>query len=140
MKINISQVFTPSPNQTAKGILGTANLAILDDEGNPVAYLNGMTVRRTKDGKNRFLSMPSYAIKKEGETQYRNHFALFPSGKEDSSRQAQRARMDSLTNDVLRILDNGGTHKKDFGNAPTAANPTPPPVPPAAEPWESPVV
>jgi hypothetical protein len=120
MKIKISQVFTPSDLQKAKGIMGTANLAIVDGDDNPIVYLNGMTVRRTKDGKQRFLSMPSYSIQKGGETQYRNHFSMFPSSKESESRDAQRARMDSLTNDVLRILDNGGTHPNSKPAAPAA--------------------
>jgi hypothetical protein len=122
MQIKISHVFTPSENQVNKGILGTANLALTDDDGAPIVYLSGITVRRTKDGKTRFLSMPSYSINKNGETVYRSHFSLFPLGKTDETKAAQRARMDKLCGDVLRVLDAGGT-QRNTGAPPAQAAP-----------------
>lgn len=123
-QIKITGVYTPSEAQKAARIMGTASFCIVDDDGNDMVYLNGVKILEKKDGSARFLSMPSYKV---GDN-WRSHFRIFPSGPKSESRDAQRGRMDSITEEVLRILDSGGTPSKSTSQpAATTASDSPTP-------------
>jgi hypothetical protein len=138
MQIKISHVYTPSEKQNSAGILGTVNLAIHDEGNNPVVYLNGLTVRRSKSG-DRFLSAPSYSIGEGEAKKWRTHFSLFPFTKASEDNSAQKNRMDSLTKEVLRVLDAGGTSRDTppATVAPTIAEPTAAATSSSQNPWDS---
>lgn len=121
MKIEIVEVINPTDKQKAAGILGSVNLAITDDNGAQVVYLRGIGIRSTKDGKQRFLSPPSYSFDKDGEKRYVPHFKIFPFGENEEFNKTQRDRMNTLTDDVLRALDKGHTRP----SAAPATSPTP---------------
>ena len=102
--VKIVDVITPSDNQKKAGILGTVNLAIVDDKGVTLANLFGLKVVENKTTGDRFLSEPSQKV---GDKYY-SHFALLP-GKAD---EPQRKLREEITANVLRVLDNGGTTRK----------------------------
>jgi len=128
MKINILDVITPSDRQKQSGILGTVNLEMTNDNGQPIAKLNGLTIRANKQTGERFLSEPSYKVEKQGQAAtYYKHFQLYPWKRDDGDTviNAQKASNDKLTAEVVRLLDAGGTK----GNKPAAAKTAP------SEPW-----
>ncbi len=134
MEIKIVDVMTPSPAQTQNNILGTVAVEILADDGSVIVRLNGLTVRKAKDG-TKFLAMPSFQVGKEGNEKWLNHFKLFPGNNDESDlSKKQRARMDKVATDAIRILENGGTRQRNTG-APASAK-----APVAAgkkkEPWD----
>jgi len=106
--IKISGVYPPTDNQKNAKIMGVVNFSIVDDAGTDLVYLNGCMIRESKDG-GMFISMPSYKV---GE-KYRNHFRIFPGSKDEEASKSQRARMDALTKECLRILNDGGTPRRD---------------------------
>lgn len=111
MKIN--GVYTPSDKQKEKGIGGTVNLSIVDDNDRVLTQLNGIMIRQSKEG-NRFLAAPGYSIADDpqtGQKRYRNHFKLFPLSDNEQDNATQKERMASLTAEVTKILDAGGTPK-----------------------------
>ena len=112
--IKIDGVYVGSEKQVEKGILGTVNLSVLDADNNIVAQLNGLMVRNNRDKTMRFLAAPSYKMGgRDGEeAKYRNHFRLFPLADGQDEAQ-QKERMSALVTEVLTILDNGGTPKRD---------------------------
>lgn len=117
MNIKICDVFAPSDKQLNVGIHGTVNLEIIGDNGNAIVRLNGIAVRKNgKDG-SRFLAEPSYKVTKDGVDKYWSHFKVYPGKKDDQSyNESQRNESDALINEILRVLDNGGT-KQDNGNS-----------------------
>jgi hypothetical protein len=112
MEIKIIDVMTPSQAQAKNNILGSVTLEITADDNTPIVRLTGITVKKSKDG-NRFLSMPSFKVGQADKERWLNHYSIFP-GKADDSElsQKQRKRMDKLTQDVLRVLDSGGTKQR----------------------------
>ena len=119
MDIKIADVMTPTEAQNKNNILGIVAIEIVADDGSVLVKLNGITVRKAKDG-TRFLAMPSYKIGKEGQEKWLNYYKMFPSeGDESEMSKKQRSRMDKLAQDAMRILDNGGTRQR------TANTPTP---------------
>ena len=121
MEIKIADVVTPSPAQAAKNILGTVAVEVCADDGSVIARLNGITVRKAKDG-TRFLAMPSYQIGEGDNKKYLNHYTIFPGKSDDSdTSKKQRARIDKLATDAIRLLDSGGTRIR--GQAPAMAAP-----------------
>lgn len=131
--INILDVIPPSEKQAGAGIHGTVNLEITGPDGTPVCKLNGIAVRKTKDGSSRFLGEPSYPVTRDGDTKYYRHFQMFPRRKDDEDfNNAQRAANDALTEEVLRLLDGGGTKQRAQGaTAAPAGN-----APATKDPWE----
>jgi len=118
-KISIHSVTTPSDAQKNSGILGTVQLDIIDPNDNRVFFsLPGIMVRKSKKG-DRFLSPPSKKVGDGKEARYFNYFNVFPlkrtSRESDPSitqyNEEQKANMSKLTQEVLRILDNGGTRQ-----------------------------
>ncbi len=118
MNVKILEVIPPSEKQTQSNIHGTVNLMIEADNGTPVVRLSGITVRKDKSG-NSFLSMPSYKVGTDKDAKYYNHFQLFPliNDNEEAS-SSQKDRLNALTQEVVRIVANGGT--KRTNNTPTA--------------------
>lgn len=112
MNIQIVDVIPPSEAQVKSNILGTVNLMIVGEDNMPIARLNGLTVRRNKQEK-RFLAAPSYPVGEGEKKQWYNHYTMFPTKTDDDSfNNKQRATMDTLTEEVLRVLDSGGTRKQ----------------------------
>lgn len=136
--IQIVDVIAPSENQIKSNILGTVNLMIVGQDSLPIARLNGLTVRKNKEGK-RFLAAPSYPVGEGDKKQWYNHFTLFPTKTDDDSfNNKQRATMDVLTEEVLRILDTGGTRKRGPSSGKpqaTAAAPAPSVATSKKDPW-----
>lgn len=134
MDIKIADVIAPSPAQVKKNIFGTINIEICADDGTTVVRLNGITVKKSKDG-TRFLAMPSFKIGQEDNEKWLHHYTLFPNKNDDSPlTQKQRARMDKLTIDAMRLLDSGGTKRTDNTAKPTAAAST---TTKKQEPWDA---
>lgn len=113
-KFKIHSVTPPSNEQVKVGILGTVEIHIVDAKDERVFIrLPQIMVRQAKASGDRFLSTPS---KKVGEKYY-NYFDIFPlrRGKNPNDNthaeynEGQKGNMSKLTQEVLRILDNGGT-------------------------------
>ena len=137
MNVNIVNVFAPSEAQKKSNIFGNVNIEIVANDGTLIVRLSGITLRKTKS-QDYFLSMPSYDYTKDGEKQYRKHFDLFPlkSGDENKSfNDEQKKRAKALTDEVIRLANNGGTQKPS--NNPSKAASVKPVSAPASkpEPW-----
>lgn len=131
MDIKVTDVMMPSEAQKNSNIHGSVSIEILADDGSTVVRLSGISVRKTKDG-TRFLAMPSFPVGKGDQAKYLNHYSIFPGKGDDSDlSKKQRARMDKLTADVMRILDAGGTKRKETAPKPAAATGT------KKEPWDA---
>jgi hypothetical protein len=128
MEIKILDVLTPSDKQKNSGILGTINLGIVND-GVMITKLHGLTVRKSKSG-NYFLSEPSYPVGEGDNKNWYKHFTLYP-GPAGPEGQSQRDSKDALTKEVIRILENGGTKRKEATGAVAST------APKAADPWDS---
>ena len=134
MNIKITDVFTPSDRQLSAGIHGTVNLEIVGDNGHTVARLNGISVRKNSKDGSRFLAEPSYKVEKDGQTNYWNHFKVYPGRKDDQAyNESQRNESDALTAEILRVLDAGGTKRDNKGAMPTVAATT---TSVDSEPWD----
>ena len=132
MKINIADVIPPTEKQVASNIHGTVNLSISAEDGTPVVRLNGISVRKAKDG-NMFLAMPTYRIGSGPKPSYYPHFKLFPGKRDDTAfNEAQRARSDELTATVLKKLKEGGTRQVKTATAPATSEPS---ITVDQEPW-----
>lgn len=123
MEFKILDVFTPSEKQKSAGIHGTVNFEIVND-GATLVRLSGATLRQSKDG-NFFLSEPSFSIGQGSDQKWLKHYQIYP-GTGDESNQAQRSSRDSLTEEVVRILQQGGTRRQNNGgSAPQQSSPAP---------------
>ena len=105
MSIKILDVIPPSQKQQDSGIMGTVNLMISEGDVD-IVRLNGITVRKSGAG-NMFLSEPSYSVGEGGDKKWWKHFMAYPGPKGDEG-ASQRELKDSLTAEVIRILDSGG--------------------------------
>jgi hypothetical protein len=121
MDIKIIDVIAPSEKQKENNILGTVNLEIVTPNGNTIAKLMGLTVRKNQKGE-RFLASPSYKVSgKDGDKWY-NHFSIFPpKGEDQTYNDSQRKLQQQVTDEVLRSLDNGGTKRNN--TAPQGSKP-----------------
>lgn len=135
MKINILDVIPPSEKQLKAGMLGTVNLAIAADSGELLARLNGFTVRANKSDGSKFLSEPSFKVGEGDTAKYLKHFSLFPLSGDAAIDRVQKEKMSALTQEVLRILDTGGTRReRKDSSAPTQARSEP--VVNTKSPWD----
>jgi hypothetical protein len=110
--IKITGVRKGTENQLKAKILGSVNLAILDDNGDTICYLNGCAIRATKDGNSRFIAMPSYkgsGTTDDGQPRYFNHFKIFPLSSDEEGNERAKNRMAKLTEEVLQELDKAGS-------------------------------
>lgn len=137
MKINIAGVHSPSEKQRNVGIHGSVNLELVSPDGTVIARLNGITVRESKAG-NKFMSPPAFKITgKDGNDKWLQHYNLFPLGSDDATNVIQRESLNQLTQEVLRMLEGGGSNH----NSESSASPAPAPRAAAspssndAEPW-----
>lgn len=138
MKINIKDVFTPSDKQKSVGIHGTVNLEVVADNGHVIIAANGISVRKNGNDGSRFLAEPSYKVQKEGEeAKYWSHFRLYPGKKDDQPyNESQRAESDTLTTEILRMLDAGGTKQAQTSPSTTSAAPATASSTPSNNPWD----
>lgn len=138
MDIKIVDVIAPSDKQKANNILGTVNLEIVTPNGNTIAKLMGLTVRKNQKGE-RFLASPSYKVEgKDGDKWY-NHFSIFPpKGEDQTYNDSQRKLQQQLTDEVLRVLDNGGMKrdKTSSSSKPAAAATSSAPAKTEKRPWD----
>ena len=142
MNVHITDVFTPSEAQLKNNIHGNINLEMISADGTVTARLSGITLRKTKTDGSFFLSMPSYEVKKGEEKKYWNHFTVFPLKVGDENKEynnKQKDRMRLLTEEIVRLVKNGGTKRGVPATAPVAASRTPASAPAptnkGAEPW-----
>ena len=126
MEIKILDVFTPSEKQKASGIEGTVNLG-LEHDNVLIIRANGITIRKAKSG-NMFLSEPSYSVGDGDDKKWWKHFMLYP-GPRGEEGETQRNAKDALTSEVLRVLESGGTKRKE-SPVTTTSN-----AAPARDPW-----
>jgi hypothetical protein len=118
MQLKIKEVFTPSDNQIKAGIYGTVCIEILDSTNNlPVITVYNILVRKNKNGE-MFLSMPAT---KNGEKYY-NIVDLFKLGEDEKGNETQKSLRSNLTQEVLRILNSGGTKKPAQMSASTGSS------------------
>ena len=109
--IKILDVRTPSQKQKQSGIEGTVNLGIVDTDGTVIVRLSGITMRRSKAGA-LFLSEPSYSVGTGAETKWWKHFNLYPITS-DSDGDSQKSKKSTLTDEIVSILESGGTTSSD---------------------------
>jgi hypothetical protein len=104
--IKIHAVYPGTEKQVAKGIHGTVNLNIVDDNDVIVTSLSGIMIRKNGQTGDYFLAAPSYTAGNDdqGKPRYRNHYRLFPLGSDDEMNARQKERMAELTREVVRTL------------------------------------
>ena len=140
MQIKILDVLTPSDKQKAAGIHGTVNLGI-ENDGVLVTRLSGITIRKSGQG-SMFMSEPSYAVGEGDNKKWYKHYNLYPGPRGDEG-ASQRQAKDKLTTEVLRVLESGGTKRRETGTtsntstANTGAPSTASSATAASDPWST---
>lgn len=132
MSIKILDVIPPSQKQQDSGIMGTVNLAI-EDSGVTIVRLNGITVRKSGAG-NMFLSEPSYSVGEGTDKKWWKHFMCYPGPKGEEG-ASQRELKDSLTAEVIRLLEAGGKRSNQQAETTTAPSTATATTAAPSDPW-----
>lgn len=138
VKWNIIRVNSPTEKQLAASIFGSASLFLEDDDGSPLAYFNNILIRKNKTTHEKFLATPRSQWKdKDGQDRFQNHYNLLPLGDNESLHNSQKEKLRTITAEVVRLAESGGTPREPREDKPQAATQDKPEEAKAAspEPW-----